>query len=124
MFTPQISPKGEILVLALEDTPTHVMGIELPASAKRPSQIGVVVACGPGLFSHLTGQIIPLTTKVGERVMFFKDKGVMIMLPGPNDVMTEYKVIDESQVIGAIPEIKQQEQDIQTSSQAGLDIIA
>ena len=47
-------------------------GIYIPETAQEKPQIGTVVAVGPGKYAELTGNLIPMTVKVGDKVSFSK----------------------------------------------------
>lgn len=55
--------------------------IALPESAKTKENIGVVVAVGEGTRTQ-TGDLIPLTVKVGDSVLFEKQNAVSTTIQG------------------------------------------
>jgi chaperonin GroES len=67
-------------VLILEDAPesTTTGGILLPQQAQKRTQIGTVVAAGPGKTSEHTGQLMPMNFKEGDRVLMSKFSGTAI----------------------------------------------
>lgn len=71
-------------------------GIIIPdtASKERPEQ-GVVVAVGPGKFDD--GAVIPMTVKVGDRVMFSKYGFDEVKVEGQ-----EYCIVSETNVLAVI----------------------
>jgi chaperonin GroES len=71
-------------------------GIIIPDSAKEKPQEGQVVAVGPGGRDE-SGQLIPLDTKHGERVLFGKWSGTEIKLDGE-----ELLIMKESDIMGVL----------------------
>jgi len=66
-------PLNDVVIVAL-DTAEKVTagGILLPetTAANMQAKSGTVVAHGPGVRSHLTGEVVPLSIKIGDRVIF------------------------------------------------------
>lgn len=60
---------GARLLVKRDEAKSEVNGIILPDAAKEKPLIGTVVAVGPGARTE-TGQIIPMSVKVGDRVLF------------------------------------------------------
>ena len=67
-------------------------GIILPDTAKKKSQEGVVVAVGEGKLLE-NGQRVPLSVKVGDRVVFSKYGGTEVEIDGE-----EYIILDEDSI--------------------------
>ena len=85
-----------ILIEAAKVEKATKHGIVLPdtASKDRPEQ-GTVVAVGPGRIED--GKIIPMTVKIGDRVVFKKY--------GPDEVKIDGKdflILSESDVLGIV----------------------
>lgn len=82
-----VSPKEEMTAsgLVLPDT----------ASKERPEQ-GTVVAVGPGRLDE-TGKIIPMSVKIGDKVVFKKYSPDEVKVDGK-----EYLVVSESDLIAVI----------------------
>ena len=57
---------GNVLVKPLEAETKTASGIILPDSAKKESQVGVVMAVGPGEVTP-KGEKIPMIVKVGQK---------------------------------------------------------
>jgi chaperonin GroES len=72
-------------------------GIYLPEKAKDAPKTGVVEAVGTGTLNHETGELIPLSLKKGDRVVFTSYAGTEIKLDG-----TEMLVMSESEVLAVI----------------------
>jgi len=67
-------------------------GIILPETARKKSQEGVVVAVGEGRILD-NGQKVPLSLKVGDRVVFSKYGGTEVEIEGE-----EYIILDEDSI--------------------------
>jgi len=57
-------------------------GIYIPETAQEKPQHGTVVAVGPGKYADLTGNLIPMTAKVGDKVLYSKYAGQETSLDG------------------------------------------
>lgn len=96
-----VSPLGDRVLIRpltvdeLEDKVTS-FGIIIPDAAKEKPEQGIVVAVGPGRRTD-EGVVVPLTVKVGDRVMFSKYGYDEIKLHGQ-----EYFVVSESSVLAVI----------------------
>ena len=71
-------------------------GIIIPDNAKEKPQEGEVVAVGPGARDE-SGQIVPLSLKAGDRVLFGKWSGTEVKIDG-DDLL----IMKESDVLGII----------------------
>lgn len=69
-------------------------GIIIPDTAKEKPQKGTVVAVGPGKYAELTGNLIPMTVKVGDEVYYGKYAGTEISLDG-----SDYLIMRESDIL-------------------------
>jgi len=72
-------------------------GLFLPEKAKETPKTGTVEAVGTGTVNHETGNLIPLTIKTGDKVLFSSYSGTEIKLNG-----TEYLVMSEEEVLAII----------------------
>jgi chaperonin GroES len=62
----------------VEADPAETMtasGIYIPDTAQEKPQYGTVVAVGPGKYAELTGTLIPISVKVGDRIQYEKYAG-------------------------------------------------
>lgn len=57
-------------------------GIIIPDTAKEKPQKGTVVAVGKGKYAEQTGNLIPISIKVGDTVMYSKYGGTEINIEG------------------------------------------
>ena len=88
-------PKGDRVIIkpaAAEEKTAG--GIIIPDTAKEKPQKGTVVAVGPGKYAELTGNLIPMTVKVGEEVYYGKYAGTEISLNGE-----DYLIMRESDIL-------------------------
>lgn len=68
-------------------------GIHIPGNAKEKPSEGEVLSIGPGRF--LTdGTVMPLTVKVGDRILFGKYSGTEVRLDGE-----DYLIIREDDIL-------------------------
>ena len=68
-------------------------GIIIPDAAKEKSQIGEVIAVGPGRLSH-EGALIPVSVKKGDKVLFGKYAGT--------EVDKDLLIIKEDDILGVL----------------------
>ena len=72
-------------------------GIYIPDTAKEKPQQGTVVAVGPGKYAELTGNLVPLSVKVGDVVLYGKYGGTEITFEGK-----EYLIMRESDLYAVL----------------------
>ncbi|QNK62575.1 co-chaperone GroES [Pedobacter sp. PAMC26386] len=72
-------------------------GIYIPDTAKEKPQQGTVVAVGPGKFAELTGNLVPLSVKVGDVVLYGKYGGTEITFEGK-----EYLIMRETDLYAVL----------------------
>ncbi len=83
--------------LSVEDMhKTTSFGIIIPDTAKEKPEQGVVVAIGPGKRAE-KGEILPMSIKVGDKVMFSKYGFDEVKING-----TEYYIVNESSVLAIL----------------------
>lgn len=70
-------------------------GIILTASAQEKPQVAEVVAVGPGKMED--GKLIPVSVKVGERVIASKYAGTMVKFDG-----IEYTILSEDDIFAVV----------------------
>ncbi len=92
-----IKPLADRVVLkpteAEEKTKT---GIILTASAQEKPQVAEVVAVGPGAYSE-DGKLIPMTIKVGDKVIASKYAGTEVKCDG-----IEYTIVREGDILAIV----------------------
>ncbi len=81
-----------VLVKPLEAEEKTASGIILPDTAKEKPQIGEVMAVGPG---HRTpdGKVLPVTVKIGQKVMYKKWGGNEVKIGADEWMLVEEKDI-------------------------------
>ncbi|MDX1347140.1 MAG: co-chaperone GroES [Thiomicrorhabdus chilensis] len=83
-----------VVIRQVEEQQESAGGILLPGSAQEKQNMGEVVAVGPGKASE-AGSVIPMTVKVGDKVMFGQysgqevkdDKGETLMVMREDDII-------------------------------------
>jgi chaperonin GroES len=72
-------------------------GLYLPEKAKETPRTGVIEAVGTGVLNRETGELIPLTVKKGQRVLFSSYSGTEVKLDGD-----EFLVMSEEELLAVI----------------------
>ena len=88
-----LSDRVVVKMVELEETTKS--GIILPGTAKEKPQVAEVVAVGPGATKD--GKIVPMTVKVGDKVITGKYAGTEIKLG--ND---EYVIVGQDDILATI----------------------
>jgi chaperonin GroES len=94
----KINPFADRVVV--EAAPAETMtasGLYIPETAQEKPQKGKVIAVGPGKYADLTGNLIPLSVKIGDQILYGKYSGQEITIDGK-----EYLIMRESDIIGTI----------------------
>ena len=87
-----------VLVKRLEENTKTAGGIIIPATAKEKPSEGLVEAVGDG-FRAEDGKIVPMTVKVGDKVLFGKWSGTEVKLNGE-----ERLIMKEADILGIVEE--------------------
>ena len=88
------TPIGDRIVVEAAPAETKTAsGIYIPETAQEKPQHGTVVAVGPGKYAELTGTLIPLTIKAGDKVLYGKYAGQEFTLEGK-----DYLIMRESDI--------------------------
>lgn len=87
-----------ILVKRLEETTKTAGGIIIPDTAKEKPSEGIVEAIGNG-FRAEDGKIVPMSVKVGDKVLFGKWSGTEIKLNGE-----ERLIVKEADILAIVEE--------------------
>ncbi|MBN2053588.1 co-chaperone GroES [bacterium] len=85
-----------LLVKRVEEKEEVRGGIIIPDTAKEKPQEGKVMAVGPGKPGK-EGELIPMTVKAGDMILFGKYAGTEIKIDGE-----EYLIMREDDVLGVI----------------------
>ena len=95
----QIRPLHDrVLVERLEENTKTAGGIIIPDTAKEKPSEGLVEAVGDG-FRAEDGKIVPMTVKVGDKVLFGKWSGTEVKLNGE-----ERLIMKEADILGIVEE--------------------
>ncbi|MGD9689911.1 MAG: co-chaperone GroES [Phycisphaerales bacterium] len=87
----------KILVKRDEAASKTESGIYLPEKAKDTPKTGVIEAVGTGSLNSDTGELIPLTVRKGDKVLFSSYAGTEIKIDGK-----EFLVMSEDEVLAVI----------------------
>lgn len=92
--TTNLKPLGDRIVARRDESETRTAGgIIIPENAKKESCAGTVLAVGPGKMTE-SGQLLPMSVKPGDRVLFAKY--------GPTEVTQNnqtFVILHESEVL-------------------------
>lgn len=92
-----IKPLADKVVTRLtEAEETTKSGIILTAAAKEKPQVAEVIAVGPGAYDK-NGNLIPMTVKVGDKVLVAKYSGTDVKLDGE-----EYSIVSLSDILAIV----------------------
>ncbi len=92
-----IKPLGDnILIKPLEAENKTPSGIVLPDSAKEKPQMGQVMSTGPGSIND-QGKLIPVSVKVGQKVMYKKWGGDEIKVKGE-----EWMIVKQGDILAIV----------------------
>ncbi|MBQ7308722.1 MAG: co-chaperone GroES [Clostridia bacterium] len=84
-----------VVVTMVEVEETTKSGIILTASAKEKPQVAEVLAVGPGAMQD--GKLVPMTVKVGDKVITSKYSGTEIKLDGK-----DYIIVSQSDILAIV----------------------
>ncbi len=90
--------QDRVLIKRLEETTKTAGGIIIPDTAKEKPSEGLVEAVGAGAIGT-DGKLIPMTVKVGDKVLFGKWSGSEVKVNGE-----ERLLVKESEILGIIEE--------------------
>ncbi|MDQ2891131.1 MAG: co-chaperone GroES [Gemmatimonadota bacterium] len=85
-----------VVIKALEETEQMRGGLFIPDTAKEKPQQGEIVAVGPGRYED--SKLVPMTLKVGDRVLYGKYSGTEVTLS--NEALLILRETDVLAVIG------------------------
>jgi chaperonin GroES len=92
----KVSPLADrVVVKPLEETEQMRGGLYIPDTAKEKPQQGEIVAVGPGKYED--GKLIPMTVKVGDKVLYGKYSGTEVAIEGENVL-----ILRESDVLAVL----------------------
>jgi chaperonin GroES len=84
-----------VVVKAAEDTEQMRGGLYIPDTAKEKPQQGEIIAAGPGKYED--GKLVPMSVKVGDKVLYGKYSGTEITLGSE-----QYLILRESDVLAIV----------------------
>ena len=84
-----------VVIRALEETEQMRGGLYIPDTAKEKPQQGEIIAIGPGKYED--GKLVPMTVKVGDKVLYGKYSGTEVTLDNEN-----YLILREADVLAVI----------------------
>lgn len=78
-----LRPANDRIIVRRDDpVKTSSGGIVIPDAAVERATKGTVLAAGPGKYSEKTGVLIPMTVKVGDRILFHPFAGTELHVSG------------------------------------------
>jgi len=102
----KIKPLFHYIVVERDEDIKRIGSIFLPESGAQKTYTGTVVAVGDGTLIQLTGQVIPMTVKEGDRVLYGEYSGIKMKLSDidAEGVMREkeYIIMRENEIFGII----------------------
>jgi chaperonin GroES len=91
-----IKPLSDRVVVKATDEAEQMRGgLYIPDTAKEKPQQGEIIAAGPGKYED--GKLIPMSVKVGDKVLYGKYSGTEITLDGDT-----YLILRESDVLAIV----------------------
>ena len=92
----KVTPLSDrVVVRALEETEQMRGGLFIPDTAKEKPQQGEIIAIGPGKYED--GKLVPMTVKVGDKVLYGKYSGTEVTLDDE-----QFLILRESDVLAII----------------------
>jgi chaperonin GroES len=92
----KVTPLADrVVVRALEETEQMRGGLYIPDTAKEKPQQGEIVAVGPGKYED--GKLVPMSVKVGDKVLYGKYSGTEITLDNE-----QFLILRESDVLAVV----------------------
>lgn len=93
-----IKPLGSKVIVKRDDAEEKTeSGLYLPEKAKDKPKSGSVLAVGPGQINEETGSRIPLSVKVGDKVLFNSYAGTEVKLNN-QDLL----IMDEDEILAIV----------------------
>lgn len=90
--------QDRVLIRRLDENTKTAGGIIIPDTAKEKPSEGIVEAVGPGMVTP-EGKTIPMSVKVGDKVLFGKWSGTEIKVKGEDRL-----IIKEPEILAIISE--------------------
>lgn len=93
----KIRPINNKIVIQRDRAENKHGSIYLPETAKEKPVTATVIACGPGEFNKSTGSVVPMSVKIGDKIIINKWGGSEIKIG-----TQEYLIITENEVLGVV----------------------
>jgi chaperonin GroES len=94
----KIKPLGNRVLVKRSKAQTTKGGIILPETAQEKPREGEVLAIGPGIRDE-DGNVLPLSLKIGDRVLFSSYAGTEIK---NHESEEEYLILTEEDILGVL----------------------
>lgn len=92
----KVAPLADrVVIKAIEESETMRGGLYIPDTAKEKPQQGEIIAVGPGRYED--GKLVPMSVKVGDKVLYGKYSGTEVSIGGDN-----FLILRESDVLAVI----------------------
>ena len=92
----KVSPLADrVVIKAAEEAEQMRGGLYIPDTAKEKPQQGEIIAAGPGKYED--GKLVPMSVKVGDKVLYGKYSGTEISLDGDTVL-----ILRESDVLAVV----------------------
>ena len=95
MATKLIPLADKLVIKPVVQEEVLASGIVIPDTAKEKPQQGEIIAAGPGKYED--GKLVPMSTKVGDKVLYGKYSGTEITLDNE-----QYLILRESDVLAVV----------------------
>ena len=93
----KVKPVLDRIIIKQSEGKKEVAGLLIPDSEKQKPLIGTVVAVGPGWRATNTGELSPMTVKVGDEVAYMENSASFIEIDG-----VDYIYIKENDLIAIL----------------------
>ncbi len=92
----KVAPLADrVVIKATEEAEQMRGGLYIPDTAKEKPQQGEIISVGPGRYED--GKIVPMSVKVGDKVLYGKYSGTEVTIDGEN-----YLILRESDVLAIV----------------------
>jgi len=92
----KVAPLADrVVIKPIEEAETMRGGLYIPDTAKEKPQQGEIISVGPGRYED--GKLVPMSVKVGEKVLYGKYSGTEVTIDGEN-----YLILRESDVLAVV----------------------
>ena len=88
---------GNVLIRPLDAEQKTSGGIILPDSAKEKPQMGIIMAVGEGAWNEDGDERIPMTVKIGDKVMYKKWGGNEVKVENE-----EWTIVEEKDILALV----------------------